>query len=303
MARHEHLTRPTRRRPHGDTRTIPSQGVAPDSRRASAARAPRGSGVAEETAVGKYVYCIVETKDRFDLGPIGIGGGRSPVYTVHFGDLAAVVSDTPLRLYDATRENLLAHELVNETVMKEHTVIPMSFSTIFRGEEDIVELLRTTGKAFGDVLGRIRGKFELGLKVVWNRERVVERIEAEHAEIRELKKEITETRAGSTYFARLKLGRLIEAALEDRADRYVKHIYETLQPMSAASRSNKLIGDSMILNAAFLVDRAREDEFDRAVESLGQAYADVLTLKYTGPWPPYNFVNIKLKLERVGRAG
>jgi hypothetical protein len=24
-----------------------------------------------------------------------------------------------------------------------------------------------------------------------------------------------------------------------------------------------------------------------------------LTFKYTGPWPPYNFVNIRLKLERA----
>ena len=28
-------------------------------------------------------------------------------------------------------------------------------------------------------------------------------------------------------------------------------------------------------------------------------YEDLLTFKYTGPWPPYNFVNIKLKLEKA----
>ena len=37
---------------------------------------------------------------------------------------------------------MLAHERVNETVMREHTVIPMSFGTIFKTREDIVELLR-----------------------------------------------------------------------------------------------------------------------------------------------------------------
>jgi len=25
----------------------------------------------------------------------------------------------------------------------------------------------------------------------------------------------------------------------------------------------------------------------------------VLSFKYSGPWPPYNFVNIKLKLEKA----
>ena len=250
-------------------------------------------------SLGKYVYCIVETKEELDLGPIGIGEGDNPVYTVHFGDLAAVVSDTPLKLYDPTRENLLAHELVNETVMRHHTVIPMSFGTIFRTQGDIVELLRSTGKAFSDVLAKIRDKIELGLKVVWDREQVVALLETEDPAIRGLKDEITNSTRGSTYFARMQLGRLVESALEERANTYVADIYATLSGVSVASRSNKLIGDSMILNAAFLVERAREQQFDQAVKDLNLKYHDVLSFKYTGPWPPYNFVNIKLKLERA----
>ena len=41
----------------------------------------------------------------------------------------AVVSDVPIAPLDSTRENVLAHERVNETVMRDHTVIPMSFGT------------------------------------------------------------------------------------------------------------------------------------------------------------------------------
>lgn len=252
-----------------------------------------------EEQLGKYVYGVVETDEEIDLGPIGIGAEEHRVYSVHYGDLAAVVSDTPLRLYDPTRENLMAHELVNETVMKEHTVIPMSFGTIFRTEEDILELLRATEKAFRDVLGKIRGKIELGLKVLWDRERVVEQIEDEDSEVSGLKTEITESSNGSTYFARMQLGRLIEAALEEKANEYITDVYETLRPRAVASRSNKLIGENMILNAAFLVDRDREEEFDEAVKDISRKYKDLLSFQYTGPWPPYNFVNIKLKLERA----
>src|SRR6185312_15220992 len=90
---------------------------------------------------GKYVYCIIEAGDPLRFGPIGIGADPSEVYTVHYKKLAAVVSDAPLEVLDSTRENVLAHERVNETVMREHTVIPMSFGTIFKTREDIVELL------------------------------------------------------------------------------------------------------------------------------------------------------------------
>jgi hypothetical protein len=253
----------------------------------------------DPSGVGKYVYCIVETRSELDLGPLGIGGGESRVHTIHFGELAAVVSDTPLRLYDPTRENLLAHELVNETVMKDHTVLPMSFGTIFRTEADVVELLRSTGTAFSEVLGKIRNKVELGLKAVWNRERVVADLEAENPEIRGLKSEIMSSTSGSTYLARVQLGRLVEASLEERANQVVSGIYEELRPLAVASRSNKVIGQNMILNVAFLIERDRQNDFDRAVKELSVVHQDVLTLKYTGPWPPYNFVNIRLKLERA----
>lgn len=256
----------------------------------------------EEASVveeGKYVYCIIKSPKERDFGPIGIGEGNSIVYTVHFGDLAAVVSDTPIRIYDPTRENVLAHEFVNETVMREYTVIPMSFGTLFRTEEDIVELLKSTYQAFDDVLEKMKDKIEFGLKVLWDRERVVATIEEENEEIRRLRDEINRNSQASTYFARMQLGRLVEAALEDAGNQYVRHIHEALKPAAVASRSNKPIGDRMILNAAFLVDRDREKDFDDSVKDISRHYEGLLTFKYTGPWPPYNFVNIKLKLEKA----
>src|SRR5690606_25223924 len=97
---------------------------------------------------GKYVYCIIETGDSPLFGPIGIGTELAQVHTVNYREIAAVVSDTPIEVYDPTRENVLAHERVNETVMRNHTVIPMSFGTVFKTEDDIVELLRSAYDAF-----------------------------------------------------------------------------------------------------------------------------------------------------------
>ena len=258
---------------------------------------PGGDSSSEEE--GKYVYCVIRSQDEKDFGPIGIGEGGNRVYTVNFQEIAAVVSDTPIRIYDPTRENVLAHELVNETVMREHTVIPMSFGTIFRTRDDIVELLKSTYQAFEDVLEKMRDKIEFGLKVLWDRDRVVAQIESQDEDIGRLKGEITGNAQSSTYFARMQLGRLIEGALEKSANSYVMDIHESLKPVAVASRSNKPIGDRMIMNAAYLVERSREQDFDEAVKALSRKYEDVLSFKYTGPWPPYNFVNIKLRLERA----
>jgi len=231
------------------------------------------------------------------FGPLGLGPEPSEVHTIHHRDIAAVVSKTPIVVQDPTRENVLRHQQVNETVMQKHTVIPMSFGTVFKTNDDIIELLRSAYDAFSDVLNKMQGKFEFGLKVLWDRDHIVREIEEEDEDIRRLKSEIS-SQKGSTYFARMQYGRLIDAALQARSERYVAEIFDALRSVSVASRSNKPIGDKMIMNAAFLVSREMEQAFDGRVKQIGQQY-DKLTFKYTGPWPPYNFVNIRLKLERA----
>jgi Gas vesicle synthesis protein GvpL/GvpF len=248
-------------------------------------------------ARGKYVYCIIEASEALRFGPLGIGADPAEVHTVNFRDIAAVVSDTPIEVHDPTRENVLAHERVNETVMRKHTVIPMSFGTVFKTREDIVELLRSAYDAFHDVLDKMQDKLEFGLKVLWDRDVMVKEIENQDEDVRRLKQEIS-AQKGSTYFARMQYGRLVDAALQAHSEKYVSEIFEALRDVAVASRANKPIGDKMIMNAAFLVSRDKEQAFDQRVKEIGARF-DKLTFKYTGPWPPYNFVNIRLKLERA----
>ena len=262
-----------------------------------AAEETREAGSADS---GKYVYCIIQTTESLRFGPIGIGGEPADVHTVNFKDIAAVVSDTPLEVYDPTRENVLAHERVNEVVMRDFTVLPMSFSTVFKTSDDIVELLRTAYDAFRDVLVKMRDKVEFGVKVLWEPEIVIREIEKDDENLRLLRQEISSQR-GSTYFARMQYGRLVDSLLQQRSEQLVNDIFNTLGSVSVASRANKPIGEKMILNAAFLVARDREADFDAKVKEIDARYEN-LKFKYTGPWPPYNFVNIRLKLERAAEA-
>src|SRR5919201_1305620 len=175
--------------------------------------------------------------------------------------------------------------------MRKHTVIPMSFGTVFKTRDDIVELLRSAYDAFHDVLVKMEDKLEFGLKVLWDRDVILREIENEDEDVRHLKTEIS-SQKGSTYFARVQYGRLVDQALQGRSERYVSDLFDQLREVSVASRANKPIGDKMIMNAAFLVARDKESEFDAKVKEIGARY-DKLTFKYTGPWPPYNFVNIR----------
>jgi hypothetical protein len=270
----------------------------PATRSTPAVRAAAaGSTSATAGTRAKYVYCIIRSPELRRFGPIGLGAEPTEVQTVGFREIAAVISDTPEEVLDATRENVLAHERVNETVMRSFTVIPMSFGTVFKTRDDIVELLRGAYDAFRDVLDKMQDKVEFGLKVLWDRDIMVREIEDDDEDIRRLKNEISAV-PGSTYFARMQYGRQIDAALQARSEHYVADIFAQLRDVSVAARANKPIGDKMIMNAAFLVSRDKETAFDAKVKEVGALY-DKLNFRYTGPWPPYNFVNIRLKLERA----
>jgi Gas vesicle synthesis protein GvpL/GvpF len=256
------------------------------------------ASIPTEADSGIYVYSIIECAEPRSFGKVGIGGRGDEVYTVHYKDLAAVVSRAPLVIYDPTRENVLAHEHVNEVSIEEgFTPVPMSFGTLFKTEKDIVEFLEDTYDDLRDVLVKMKDKLEFNLRVNWTREEVLAEIERDDEGIRRLKEEISKSQQ-STYFARMQLGRLVEQALNEKSDTYVRDIYEYLREAAIASRSNKAIGDRMIMNAAFLVERERADIFDQKVQDIAQRYEGKLSFRFTGPYPPWNFVTIRLQLER-----
>jgi hypothetical protein len=51
----------------------------------------------------------------------------------------------------------------------------------------------------------------------------------------------------------------------------------------------------------FRLERDKTKAFGDQISEIAKKYENKLSFLYTGPWPPYNFVNIRLKLERAER--
>ena len=82
-------------------------------------------------------------------------------------------------------------------------------------------------------------------------------------------------------------------------DRAVPEILRRLGDVSIASRLNAPFGPGMVMNAAFLVPRTGESGFDRGVREIALMYPNLM-FKRSGPWPPYNFVRIRLQIQPDG---
>jgi len=236
---------------------------------------------------GKYILCIAEA------GPLA-EVSESGVYPIPYRDIAAMVRDVPLPAPPPSRRDLVSHLRVIEQIMATRTVIPVGFGNIAATEEEVSQgLLASRYDEWQALLARLAGKVELGLKVLWKEmETVFAEIAADRADIRARRDGAVAGRRALTYPERIEIGQMVAEALEEKKLREGGAILEALAPLAAEVRSGKLLGENMILNAAFLVERGREAEFDGAVSRLAQDCGERLALKYVGPAPPFNFVSV-----------
>ncbi len=242
---------------------------------------------------GKYLYAIIGTNEERNFGPIGLGGRE--VETIAYRDLSAVMSTAPLRKYEVSKENLLAHERVLERAMNEYTVLPVRYCTVAQNAEEIRQLLERQYQELKHLLRDLDGKVELGVKAFWREtDLIFQEIVDENEAIKRLKAEIARKPSRQTHAQRIAIGQMVQAALEAKKECEGEQILWVLRRLAAEHRLNPTVGDRMFLNAAFLVDRAREKEFDDQMERLSLRYRERVKFAYVGPVPPYNFVNITL---------
>ena len=241
---------------------------------------------------GKYIYCIIGTNQERNFGPLGIGGRGDEVLTIGYDDLSMVASSHPMTKFVVNRENLLAHEKVIEEVMKEFdSVLPVKFGTIASSADEIRNLLDRRGREFKSALRDMDHKIELGIKGIWkDMGAIFKEIVAENKELKKAKEKALQSQ--KKIQAKIKLGEMVQTALAEKKEKEAEKVVDALRKTSVDPRLNKTIGDEMFINAAFLVDKGREKEFDNIMEDLSQEYKISINLKYVGPLPVYNFVNI-----------
>jgi hypothetical protein len=245
---------------------------------------------------GQYIYAIIETQADVTFGPMGIGKESREVYTVLNDGIAAVISDSPVTKYAVTRANTLAHQKVMETAMKDYPMLPVRFGTVSENTELIrKKLLKDRHQELTETLEYMKDKVELGVKAIWkDMKPVFEDILAKNPNISRLRDRL-QKRRGGVQRDQVRLGEMVKNALEGWKKEIESRILGAFEGLYVEQKKNSQFGDQMITNAAFLVSKEHEKKFDQAVERIAELFAETMTLKYVGPIPPCNFVEINVK--------
>jgi hypothetical protein len=86
-----------------------------------------------------------------------------------------------------------------------------------------------------------------------------------------------------------------DADVDEEAIR--EEVTERFDERAISVTSDDLFSDRLIVNRSFLIDRDDREEFDRAIGEFEDEHDDLL-VQYTGPWAPYNFVDIEIGAQR-----
>lgn len=262
---------------------------------------------------GKYLHCIIKgkvSKNRFSAkgavpasGTGSASGGNlkglegNAAYIVTQGNLSCLVSNTSCDHYPLRREHIVSHQRPIEEAMKHYDVLPFSFSNIASTEDQIKEkILQERKGEIEELFQKFKGKTEVGLKALWPDMRMIFQEIAKNPELQRFKK-------GSrlTYQQQIAAGELVGKLLEKRKKEEAQNIIKAVSDLTEDLKEQRLFGENMILNSAFLIKKGRENDFARKVGILASSFPNA-KLICSGPFPLYNFVGLKISIYPGRRA-
>jgi hypothetical protein len=222
-------------------------------------------------------------------------GDRLPdVWVVEAGDLGAIVGNAPDGDAKATRNQALAHARVLEAAAVDAPVVPFRFGIMVPGDQEVgTDLLQAWHDQLAQLLKRVEDRLQMTLKVYYDEDVVLREILDREPEIARLRERTRKDPEGANRDEQVRLGELVSTAVQQRRERDSGDILEQLRPVSIAAVVEGLEKEFMVLNAPFLVERDRRQEFEEAVEEVARERQQRMRFRLLGPMPAYNFIDVE----------
>ena len=253
-----------------------------------------------------YVYAIVPPEIAIEAAPVGVDDAR--VELISTRDVAALVGCVDATAYGAGIDDRIAdvawlaprataHDAVLTWASDLGAVIPLPLFSLFRSRDAVRAMLEDRHDDLASTLTRVGRGREFGVRLFRVDDELRRSLNELSPTIAALEAELAAAPSpGQGYL----IGRKLDAAKKDELRRVAASVaasaYDDLAARSLAATQDPLPkataeqAGAAILNAAFLVEHSRIDEFRRVVTDLVRQHHDRgFRVEFTGPWPPYHF--------------
>jgi hypothetical protein len=244
----------------------------------------------------KIIYAIISSnRNHAELSALvkgfnGILG--SDLYLLSFKDISIAVSDFTPPKDGIKKELAIDFARVIEELSQQVTLLPVRFGTFLKSDEIIHQLLMNHYDSFLKNIQKVDNKYEFGLKVLWDYEKCSDKIRGKAAlEVVKVGDYFSTNTIHTNYLLEKIKKHKLEDALLKNAEQLIEEIIRHLKLINPDCKFKKMVTNSIILDAVFLVNKNKKEEFIQAISGLKQQHDDLQFL-LTGPWPPYSFVDI-----------
>ena len=254
-----------------------------------------------------YVYCI--SNSPFEPAPeMGPKGLKSCMFD-NFYVIIKYVSESEFSEENLKKNlsdiqwvetNVREHIRVISMVMETGTVIPFKFGTIYNSNEGLKKFITAYSGSLTENFDNITGKEEWAVKIYCNRKALSNQIDELSEGAAALEKQIMASSPGKAFLLQRKKTDLIENEMDRICKENGQAYYDEFKNLSESTSFSNLLpkeftgrDDTMILNAAFLVNKTKVTDFKSTADSLRKKDENFcFIIEVTGPWPPFSFISI-----------
>jgi hypothetical protein len=234
---------------------------------------------------GLYTFAVVGRDETGDVQP----GLR----VVAGGEVAAIVEDVDVDDFEGERlernlgdrewlERMVRrHESTIEGLLDGRAVVPMRFGSIFSNEAGLRAMLEENSEALLDMLDRVRGRHEWGVRVHADRSSMVQQLAPAAAG----------AKSGGDYLRRRRAEMNADSEVSAAAARIASEVHEQLGARAerAVVLQPRQSTPGTLVTTAYLVPFVDQERFLACVQEL-QGRLPGISLELTGPWPAYSFI-------------
>ena len=195
------------------------------------------------------------------------------------------------------------HIGIIKTLMEYDTVFPLKFGTIFNTENSLKMFITDYSDSLTEFFHHVKGMEEWSVQIYCNRKLLSEQIDELSEETATLEKQIMASSPGKAFLLKRDKTELIEKEIDRICKNYGQEYYNEFRNLSRSTSINNLLpkeyterNDTMILNAAFLVNKNKVTDFISTVDMLRKKDRDsCFSIETTGPQPPFSFISLNMK--------
>lgn len=221
-----------------------------------------------------YVYCLADDLETLPMPVGGVSGAT--VNLIRCEDFSFLVSDyegdSPLSV---TRDNVMAHAAVVQSLLNQTTPLPFRFGTIV-SEERLRNYVTAQREELKTKLAQVRGCVEMSVKIICSTNET------------DVDAEVPEEGPGARFLKEKRREILGGERRAEEARQIATWLHEQVQPLAKEEAVSLSPTEKLIVAAAHLVLREQVPTYRERLTAARKSRTELHFL-VSGPWPPYTF--------------